>query len=155
MQHTRMQIETNNAAINRYKFTRKLDVLWGDMDAMNHVNNARYFRYMESARLEFLALLFPVLSASDLKETKVSMALAETRCRFKVSLSYPDEILVGCAVKEVHENHFIMQHEIYSKKLDCIAAEGDARMVYFDYENMQKVKIDDKLRSQLEAYGIG
>lgn len=34
-----------------------LPVRWGDMDAMNHVNNTVYFRYMEQARIEWLESL--------------------------------------------------------------------------------------------------
>ena len=31
-----------------------LPIRWGDMDAMGHVNNTIYFRYIETARLEWL-----------------------------------------------------------------------------------------------------
>ena len=27
---------------------------WGDMDAMGHINNTLYFRYMESCRLDWV-----------------------------------------------------------------------------------------------------
>jgi acyl-CoA thioester hydrolase len=27
---------------------------WGDMDAMGHVNNAQYFRYLETARIDWM-----------------------------------------------------------------------------------------------------
>lgn len=29
----------------------RIPVLWGDMDALGHVNNARYFAWFESARI--------------------------------------------------------------------------------------------------------
>ena len=29
-------------------------IRWGDMDALGHVNNTVYFRYMEQARIEWL-----------------------------------------------------------------------------------------------------
>ncbi|WP_375166434.1 acyl-CoA thioesterase, partial [Rhizobium hidalgonense] len=29
-------------------------VAWGDMDAFGHVNNAMYYRYIESARIAYL-----------------------------------------------------------------------------------------------------
>ena len=31
-----------------------MPIRWGDMDAMGHVNNTNYFRYMESVRIEAL-----------------------------------------------------------------------------------------------------
>ncbi|TMG85764.1 MAG: acyl-CoA thioesterase, partial [Betaproteobacteria bacterium] len=35
--------------------TTKVPIRWGDMDAQGHVNNTVYFRYMEQARIEWLA----------------------------------------------------------------------------------------------------
>ena len=31
-----------------------IPIRWGDMDAMGHVNNTLYFRYMEIVRIEWL-----------------------------------------------------------------------------------------------------
>ena len=30
------------------------DISWGDMDALGHVNNGRYFDYFQQARIEWL-----------------------------------------------------------------------------------------------------
>ena len=38
----------------RLTFETVIPIRWGDMDAMGHVNNTVYFRYMETARLEWL-----------------------------------------------------------------------------------------------------
>ena len=32
----------------------QIPIRWGDMDAMNHVNNASYFRYLETCRIEWM-----------------------------------------------------------------------------------------------------
>ena len=137
-----------------YKFTVPQVVVWGDMDAMSHVNNTNYFRYMETARLNFLGLIFPEFASADMKKLSAGLALAEARCRFKVSLTYPDEVIVGAAVRDICDSSFVVQHEIYSSKLDCIAAEGDARMVYFDSINNRKGIIPQDLRSKLKAYTL-
>ena len=34
--------------------TSRQPIRWGDMDALGHVNNTVYFRYMEQARIEWL-----------------------------------------------------------------------------------------------------
>ena len=41
---------------HRWVHTTRMPVRWGDMDAMGHVNNTVYFRYMEQARIEWLEL---------------------------------------------------------------------------------------------------
>ena len=35
-------------------FEMTIPIRWGDMDAMGHINNAVYFRYMETARIDWL-----------------------------------------------------------------------------------------------------
>ena len=37
----------------------RIAVRWGDMDAMGHVNNTVYFRYMEQARISWFDALLP------------------------------------------------------------------------------------------------
>ena len=34
--------------------TMRMPIRWGDMDAMGHVNNTVYFRYIEQARISWL-----------------------------------------------------------------------------------------------------
>lgn len=36
----------------KFVFALDMPIRWGDMDAMGHVNNTVYFRYLESARIE-------------------------------------------------------------------------------------------------------
>ena len=40
-----------------YPYIYTQAVVWGEMDAFNHVNNVVYYRYAESARIEYLRLL--------------------------------------------------------------------------------------------------
>ncbi len=35
-------------------YSQTINVRWSDMDAIGHVNNARYFTYMEQVRIEWL-----------------------------------------------------------------------------------------------------
>ena len=44
-----------------------IPIRWGDMDAMGHVNNTVYFRYFESARIEYLR------SLGSMPEAKVTV----------------------------------------------------------------------------------
>jgi len=37
----------------------RIPIRWGDMDAMGHVNNTVYFRYMEQARISWFDALVP------------------------------------------------------------------------------------------------
>lgn len=142
-------------ALKGYRFAIPETVVWGDMDAMNHVNNTQYFRYMETARIRFIQEVFPHFGEPNASvQVQNGLALAEARCRFKVSLSYPDEIIVSAGIREIQDNQFIVQHEIYSTKLACVAAEGDARMVYFNFVEKRKASIPADSIAALQVYSI-
>ncbi len=138
--------------LSHFKVVVRDQLRWGEMDAMGHINNTQYFRYLESARIDFLSHFSMSFGNEGASGGGGDFALAEVRCRFKVSLTYPDNIQIGVGLRELRESEIIQQSEIYSEKLDCIAAEGDARLVYFDYAAGKRAPIPDDLAKQLQAY---
>ena len=144
----------NIEALAAYSHIEERTVVWGDMDAMRHVNNTKYFYYCESARLEFLKAALPGLGGDASHAAKVGIALAETGCRFKVSLTYPDDVLIGTAISKIAETEFNITHAIYSKKLGLVAAEATARMVYYDFENHRRAVLDEQTIAILQRYSL-
>jgi acyl-CoA thioester hydrolase len=51
------------------------NVAWGDMDAVGHVNNVMYYRYIESARVDYLTRI-------DAIGQGLSAVIASSSCRF-------------------------------------------------------------------------
>jgi len=137
---------------NRYKVHIPLSVQWGDMDAFNHVNNVMYFRYFESARIAYFNQL--ELMGND-SANEVAPILAETSCRYKFPLTYPDEILVGARVIENHSHGFLMEYAVYSSQHKLITSIGTGRIVMLNYNTHEKVAVTVNLTdriNQLEAF---
>ena len=125
-----------------------LPVQWGDMDAFDHVNNTMYFRYFETARLayfEHLGLL------KTMQQDQIGPILAETSCRFKRPLTYPDTIRVGAAVIENHSHGFLMQYGVFSKSQEAVCSVGDGLIVLLDYRSGQKIKPDEKMLKRIQS----
>ncbi len=123
-----------------------VQVAWGEMDAFNHVNNAVYFRYFESARIAY----FNRTGVMDaMEEHHLGPILASTGCRFKAPLVYPDEIAVGALVSEVGEDRFTMNYFVASRKLKRVVAEGDGLIVFYDYKNHCKVSVPDVVKQRI------
>ena len=123
-------------------------VQWGEMDAANHVNNTVYFRYFESARIEF----FNQMGFMDFTgDTGVGPILAETNCKYKAPLTFPDNIKITARIlpNSLTEYGFTMQHVVYSEKLQRIVAEGTSRIVCYDYQNKRKALIPKELIEKL------
>ena len=123
-------------------------VAWGDMDSFSHVNNTVYFRYFENARLEY----FRRLDWDSIQEaTGVGPILHSTQARFRLPLTYPDTIRIGARAREFGTDRFVLEHRIWSQRLDAIVTEGTGTVVSFDYVRNQKVPIPDELRRRIDA----
>ena len=125
-------------------------IQWGEMDAANHVNNAVYMRYFETARIEF----FNQIGFMDfMGEAGIGPILAEVTCQYKAPLTFPDNIQITARIlpDSFTEYGFTMQHLVYSEKLQRIAAEGTSRIVCSDYKLKKKALISSELRDKLKV----
>ncbi|ASI93060.1 MULTISPECIES: acyl-CoA thioesterase [Vibrio] len=130
-----------------YSVVTEIPVAWGEMDALNHVNNAVYFRYFETARLDYFS---HINLMEDMAVTNIGPVLGETYCRYKLPVTYPDTLLVGSRITEVQEDRFKMEYQVVSKKLGKVTTTGTATIVMFDFTTNQKALISDKLMSAIE-----
>ena len=127
-------------------------VAWGEMDAFGHVNNIVYFRYFETARIAY----FEMLGVREfLERDPVGPILAETACRFRAALSYPDTVSIGARVASVGEDRFVMRYAVFSHRLGRIAAEGEGTLVCFDYRRGRKASVPEKLKTRIAELQAG
>ena len=118
------------ALLDPYPVTITEEVIWGDMDAFQHVNNTVYFRYFESARMAFMV---KTNMLDILKKSNIGPILASTHCDFRAPLTFPDTIHIGARVTDIQERKISMKFVVLSEKLNKVAAEASGLMVYYDY----------------------
>jgi len=135
-----------NELLKDFTFIVDLNIEWGDMDALQHVNNIEYFKYFQTARIAYFE---KIDSKSVMGETRVSSILASTQCKFIYPLAYPDSIFVGVRVDSMADQYFTMKYAVVSQKHQRLAAIGDAKVVVFDYVNNKKVSIPDEIRKTI------
>lgn len=134
-----------------YKVQIELPIQWGDMDAFNHVNNVMYFRYFESVRIAY----FEKLGIMGRQKDGIAPILAETNCRYKLPLNFPDRITVGTRILENHSHGFLMEYAIYSHQLEKITTLGTGRIVMLNYNSHDKVKVDESLLEKIALIEAG
>jgi acyl-CoA thioester hydrolase len=129
-----------------YPVVVDLPVVWGEMDSYRHVNNVVYFRYFESARLEY----FRRLGWFEYEEeTGVGPILAATHARFRKAVTYPDTISVGARITEIADDRCTMEYVIVSQRLGAVATEGGGTIVTYHYGQGKKVPMPDELRRRI------
>jgi len=131
-----------NPLLEQYSVVLSQEVIWGDMDAFDHVNNTVYFRYFEDARIAY----FDKLGVREYKDkTNVGPILANTDCNFKLPLKYPDNIYIGGRSTILSPKKFKMDYVVFSKSLDSIVAEGQGLLVYYDYNAGKSCQIPEQI----------
>jgi acyl-CoA thioester hydrolase len=123
--------------------TERIAIRWGDMDAMGHVNNTVYFRYMEQARIAWFESLVPRADAWG----EISIVIVNASCNFRKPINYPGTVEVkvfagapgGSSVPTFYELN--VQDELY--------ADGAATVVFLNREQ-KPLRIPDAIRSLMQ-----
>jgi len=124
--------------------TQRIEIRWGDMDAMGHVNNTVYFRYMEQARINWFESLVPRGAAWR----TMSIVIVNASCNFKKPINYPGMVEVrvfagapgGSSVPTYYE--LLVESELY--------ADGAATVVFVDPQKQKPMRIPEEIRSLMQ-----
>ncbi|HZW22388.1 thioesterase family protein [Noviherbaspirillum sp.] len=125
--------------------TLRMPIRWGDMDAMGHVNNTVYFRYLEQARIEWFTGIGcePDLGGDG-------PVIINAHCTFLRQLKYPGEIEVRSFVSVAGRSSFEMYHEIRRvDQMETISAEGGAKVVWVHFPSEKSVPLPERIRALL------
>ena len=123
-------------------------VHWGEMDSLRHVNNARYFTWFESARIE----LFRRVGIIGSKASNIGPILATTTCDFLEPVKWPANIHVGVRVGRIGNTSFTTEYGVsLEKEPNRLVARGTGVIVLVNYETGEKVPVSDEIRQNIEA----
>jgi acyl-CoA thioester hydrolase len=122
-----------------------IPIRWGDMDAMGHVNNTVYFRYLESVRIEW----FRSLGAQPAPAGQGPL-IVNAYCSFIRQLEYPGAVLarhyVGAVGRSSFETYITLERTDSGGRID---AEGGATAVWTDFAKQKSVPLPDWMRALL------
>jgi acyl-CoA thioester hydrolase len=122
-------------------------IRWGDMDALGHVNNTVYFRYLEQTRIEWVeALLAPKgLYAGT------GPVIVNASCTFLEPLVYPGDIEVRMFLGDPGRTSVGSFYEIWMNGRKY--AEGAAKVVWVDLANGRSVPLPERVTASLRGDG--
>ena len=126
----------------------RMPIRWGDMDAMGHVNNTVYFRYIEQARISW----FDEIACTPNPDGE-GPVIVNAHCSFIKQLKYPGEIEVTTLVGPPGRSSFEMYHEIRLVGADgqagALHSEGGAKVVWINFPAEKSAPLPDELRQLL------
>ncbi|MBK9595058.1 MAG: acyl-CoA thioesterase [Rhodocyclales bacterium] len=123
-----------------------LPIRWGDMDAMNHVNNTVYFRYMEQARIEWLESL----GYGTGQHTDEGPVIVNAGCTYLVPLVYPGNVEVRMFIGHPGRSSLPTHYELRLQGNEKLYATGDAKMVWINPASGRSIPLPDNMRALAE-----
>ena len=117
----------------------RIPIRWGDMDAMGHVNNTIYFRYMEQVRVSWYERMFGELSGSR----DEGMVIVNASCNFLKSLTYPGTVEVRMLFGAITRSSVMSYYEMRTG--DTLVADGSAKIVWVDLRRGKAKPLPDSI----------
>ena len=119
-----------------------LDVRWGDMDALGHVNNCLYFRYFEQTRVAWYASLG--IAAGGAREMTV---VVDNHAEYLRPLVHPARATVRMAGRDPGRSSFVSTYELEAGGELC--TRGSAKIVWVDVASGRSTPLPERVRRLL------
>ncbi|WP_101757502.1 thioesterase family protein [Oceanicoccus sp. KOV_DT_Chl] len=104
-----------------------IDVRWGEMDALGHVNNTEYLRYFESARVEWFEGM-----GSHLVGGEVGPVVLKSTTLYHLPVIYPNRLKVVTRVERVGNTSYTLAQQLRGRDDDALYTESDLTCVWVD-----------------------
>jgi acyl-CoA thioester hydrolase len=121
----------------------RIPVRWGDMDALGHVNNTVYFRYMEQARIDWLADAFGI---TDIVKVDEGPVIINASCTFFKPITFPATVEVRTLIGKPGRSSLPTFYEIRCVGEDTLYAEGAAKIVWWNPKSGSSLPLPDAIR---------
>ena len=127
-------------------YQMSIPIRWGDMDAMNHLNNTLYFRYLETIRIDWFRSL-----GRPLDPQGEGIVVINAFCNFYKQLEYPGDVLMKMYTSDAGNSSFESWGTM--ERADdpgVIYAAGGATTVWVDFRAQKSRPLPDWLRRIVE-----
>ncbi len=138
-----MKIEIPEVKKLVYEMT--IPIRWGDMDAMGHVNNTVYFRYLETVRIDWMRSI-----GCQPDPQGEGPVIVNAFCNFYKQLEYPGDVRVKMYVSDPARSTFESWGTM--ERADApgvIYAAGGATTIWVNFPAQKSAPLPDWMRVHL------
>src|SRR5690348_14297183 len=130
------------------RFSMVQRVRFGDLDAMQHMNNVEFLRFFETARIDYVRTLVP--DRAPTSRHTFGFIFAECHISYRSPAFYDEEIRTYVWASELKRSSIRLEFEMRSETDDRLVAEGWGVLVGYDYEKGKAEPIPDELRARID-----
>ena len=135
--------------MEEFRFYHPIAVRYGDVDAQRHVNNSRYFTYMEEARIQYIKHL-GLWEGSGFDD--IGFILVEASCTFITPIRYGQQIRAGVKTVRLGNKSMELSNVLVDSETGDQVALGRAVLVAYDYAKDESIPIPEGWRMTIQAF---
>ena len=129
---------------DRTVFRMPIPLRWSDLDAFNHVNNARYLTFLEQARIEWFDTLDEPWVTADSAPVVASVTL-----NYKRPIEYPASVFVELFTEKLGNSSVVIGHRIVGED-GTLHCDGHVVAVWVDRRSGKPVPLPAGVRRASE-----
>jgi acyl-CoA thioester hydrolase len=119
----------------------QIEVRWGEMDALGHVNNAVYLQYFEAARVEWFSTLGHVTG----NQTSGPVVL-QSNCTYRAPVVFPCRLNVLTQLISVGNTSFALSQSLVGSEDGKDYTEAMITCVWVDRKTGKPVAVPELIR---------
>jgi acyl-CoA thioester hydrolase len=127
----------------RLVYEMTIPIRWGDMDAMGHLNNGSYFRYLETIRIDWMHSIGAVPDPQS-----EGPVIVNAFCNFYQQLVYPGDVLMKMYTSDPGRTTFETWGTL--ERADApgvICAAGGATTIWVNFPTQKAVALPEWMRT--------
>ena len=152
--------------MNGYRFSRDAEAVFGDLDAMGHVNNVVYLKWIETARIAYWIQVtgqktYPSLPTAGgathepgpgvMSGALIDMILARTEVDYRSPVSYGERLDVFVRTALIKRSSLVFEYAVQSRSDGRLVAEARTVVVCYDYLAQAKKHVSPEIRTAILA----
>lgn len=127
-----------------------LQTRWSDNDMYGHINNAKYYSYLDTVMSEFLIQGCQF----HIEKNNVISVVASSQCDYFQSISYPSTIHIGISIEHIGTKSVRYMIGFFKDEEDTASAVARLTEVWLDKESGTSISIPEQLKVNLKKYTV-
>ncbi len=131
----------------KHLYRSTIKVRWGDMDALGHVNNTRFFQYFEDVRVGWLRATV----GESWQPDGAGPVVVHTACQFKKPVVHPATLHIDLYSAPPGRSSIETFYEVYREGDQELSARGQASVVWIDLSTGKPTSLPETFHTAYEA----
>lgn len=132
-------------SITNYPYETEIHVTFRDLDALGHVNNAVFFSYLETARIQYITQFLEQGLPTQFELLSIPIILVEATCTYKSQALFGETLTVGVGVSRFGNKSFDLMYKIVGEDGRLVAT-GKTIQVMYNYDTSSAFPIPEEIK---------